>query len=162
MFKVVLCQRSFSLILRDFSVQQTSKMPNYNFDKIMQKRKIICVYLPYTLHFMHFQSVRQKKWNIHNKTNKYRWHFRTKSWNQLNALIILTLIKTSFCSPQTTSHRWLQDLLGHLFAQSISMFGIMIVGYLKSTNFEKVKLTIWAMYIVAGCNMWILQYGYIK
>ena len=27
MFKVVLCQRSFPLILRDFSVQQTPKMP---------------------------------------------------------------------------------------------------------------------------------------
>ena len=27
---------------------------------------------------MHFQSVCQKKGNIHNKTNKYRWHFRSK------------------------------------------------------------------------------------
>ena len=44
----------------------------------MQKREIIFVYLPNTSHFMHFQSVRQKKWNIHNKTNKYRWHFRSK------------------------------------------------------------------------------------
>ena len=44
----------------------------------MQKREIIFVYLPNTSHFMHFQSVRQKKGNIHNKTNKYRWHFRSK------------------------------------------------------------------------------------
>ena len=44
----------------------------------MQKRKMIFVYLPNTSLFMHFQSVRQKKWNIHNKTNKYRWHFRLK------------------------------------------------------------------------------------
>ena len=28
---------------------------------------------------MHFQSVRQKKGHIHNKTNKYRWYFRSKS-----------------------------------------------------------------------------------
>ena len=44
----------------------------------MQKREIIFVYLPNTSHFMHFQSVRQKKWNIHDNTNKYRWHFRSK------------------------------------------------------------------------------------
>ena len=44
----------------------------------MQKREIIFVNLPNTSHFMHFQSVRQKKWNIHNKTNEYRWHFRSK------------------------------------------------------------------------------------
>ena len=61
MFKVDLCQRSFPLILRDFSVQETPKCQNYNFDKIMQKREIIFVNLPNTLHFMHFQSVRQKK-----------------------------------------------------------------------------------------------------
>ena len=45
----------------------------------MQKREIIFVNLPFTSHFMHFQSVRQKKWNIHNKTNEYRWHFRSKA-----------------------------------------------------------------------------------
>ena len=32
----------------------------------MQKREIIFVYLPNTSHFMHFPSVRQKKWNSHN------------------------------------------------------------------------------------------------
>ena len=62
MFKVVLCQRSFPLILRDFSIQQAPKMPKLLFrKKIMQKREIIFVYLPNTSHFMHFQSVRQKK-----------------------------------------------------------------------------------------------------
>ena len=44
----------------------------------MQKRKKYFVYLPNTSHFMHFQSVRQKKGNIQSKTNKYRWHFRSK------------------------------------------------------------------------------------
>ena len=44
----------------------------------MQKMEIIFVYLSNTSNFMHFQSVRQKKGNIHNKTNKYRWHFRSK------------------------------------------------------------------------------------
>ena len=44
----------------------------------MQKREIIFVYLPNTSRFMHFQSVRQKKGIIHYKTNKYRWHFRSK------------------------------------------------------------------------------------
>ena len=44
------------------------------------------VYLPYTSHFRHFQSVRQKKWNIHNKTNKYRWYFRLKP-HQTTSLI---------------------------------------------------------------------------
>ena len=38
----------------------------------MQKKGYIFVYLPNTSHFMHFQSVRQKKGNICNKTNKYR------------------------------------------------------------------------------------------
>ena len=37
----------------------------------MQKREIIFAYLPNTSHFMHFQSVRQKKGNIHNKNNAY-------------------------------------------------------------------------------------------
>ena len=54
------------------------KCQNHNFDKIMQKKEIIFVYLPNTSHFMHFQSVRQKKGNIHNKTNEYRWYFRSK------------------------------------------------------------------------------------
>ena len=44
----------------------------------MQKKEIIFVYLPNTSHFIHFQSVRQTKGNIHNETNKYRWHFRSK------------------------------------------------------------------------------------
>ena len=44
----------------------------------MQKRETIFVYLPNTSHFMHFQSVRQKKGNIHHTTNKYRWHFLSK------------------------------------------------------------------------------------
>ena len=45
---------------------------------LFQNGEIIIVYLPNTSHFMHFQSVRQKKGNIHDKTNKYRWHFRSK------------------------------------------------------------------------------------
>ena len=36
----------------------------------MHKREIIFVYLPNTSQFMQFQSVRQKKGNIYNKTNK--------------------------------------------------------------------------------------------
>ena len=43
-----------------------------------KKKEIIFVYLSNTSHFMHFQSVRKKKGNIHDKTNKYRWHFRSK------------------------------------------------------------------------------------
>ena len=54
MFKVVLIERSFPSIWRDFSVQQTPKCKNSNFDKIMQKREIIFVYLPNTSHFIHF------------------------------------------------------------------------------------------------------------
>ena len=53
----------------------------------MQKKgEIIFVYLPNTSHFMHFQSVRQKKWNIHNKTNKYRCHFRSNLRSIVKAL----------------------------------------------------------------------------
>ena len=44
------------------------------------------VYLPNTSYFLHFQSVRQKKWNIHNKTDKYLWHFRSKP-HQTTSLI---------------------------------------------------------------------------
>ena len=39
--------------------------------KLCKKGGFFFVYLPNTSHFMHFQSVRQKKWNIYNKTNKY-------------------------------------------------------------------------------------------
>ena len=46
--------------------------------KLCKKREIIFVYLPNTSHFMHFQSVHQKKGNIYNKTNKYQWYFRSK------------------------------------------------------------------------------------
>ena len=52
----------------------------------MQKREVIFVNLPNTSHFMHFQSVHQKKWNIHNKTNEYRCHFRSKP-HQTTSLI---------------------------------------------------------------------------
>ena len=58
----------------------------------MQKREIIFVYLSNTSHFMHFQSVRQKKWNIHNKTNKYRWHFRSKP-HQTTSLSVLSCLQ---------------------------------------------------------------------
>ena len=61
-----------------FPFSKPPKCQNHNFDKIMQNREIIFVYLPNTSHFMHFQSVRRKKGNIHNKTNKYRWYFRSK------------------------------------------------------------------------------------
>ena len=61
MFKVVLFECSFPSILRDFSVQQTPKCKNSNFDKIMQKREIISVYLPNASHFINFQSVCKKK-----------------------------------------------------------------------------------------------------
>ena len=46
--------------------------------KLCKKRETIFVYLPNTSHFMHFQSVRQKKGNNRYKTNEYRWHFRSK------------------------------------------------------------------------------------
>ena len=39
---------------------------------MQKKREIIFVNLPNTSHFMHFQSVRKKKWNIHNKNNQVR------------------------------------------------------------------------------------------
>ena len=68
----------FHLYCATFPSSKPPKCQNHNFDKIMQKREIIFVFLPNTSHFMHLQSVRQKKGNIHNKTNKYRWHFRSK------------------------------------------------------------------------------------
>ena len=58
----------------------------------MQKSEIIFVYLPNTSHFLHFQSVRQKKGNIHNKTNRYRWHFRSKP-HQTTSLMQLCFFK---------------------------------------------------------------------
>ena len=56
----------------------------------MQKREIIFVYLPNTSHFMHFQSVRQKKGDIHNNTSKYQWNFRSKphQTTSLKAVIV--------------------------------------------------------------------------
>ena len=70
----------------------------------MQKREIIFVYLPNTSYFMHFQSVRQTKWNIHNKTNKYRWHFRSKphQTTSLNEFYISYPIYTFFYTKQVT------------------------------------------------------------
>ena len=44
----------------------------------VKNENTVCLLLPNTSHFIHFQSVRQKKWNIHIKINKYRWHFRSK------------------------------------------------------------------------------------
>ena len=63
----------------------------------MQKREISFVNLPKTSHFMHFQSVRQKKWNIHNKTNEYRWHFRSKPHQTTS----LTVANTRLTAPLT-------------------------------------------------------------
>ena len=65
-------------IARLFRPANPQNAKNHNFDKIMHKKEILFVYLPNASHFMHFQSVRQKKGNIHNKTNKYRWYFRSK------------------------------------------------------------------------------------
>ena len=72
-------RHSVTLIVGNFSVKQTPKCQNYSIDQITQKREVIIVYLPNTSHFIHFQSVRQKKWKVRNKINKYRWHFRSKS-----------------------------------------------------------------------------------
>ena len=69
----------FNQYCASFPSNKPPKCQNWNFDKIMQKRGILFVYLPNTSHFIHFQSVWQKKWNIHNKTNEYWWHFRSKS-----------------------------------------------------------------------------------
>ena len=73
-----------------FRPANPKKCQNYNFDKIMQKREIIFIYLPNTSHFMHFQSVRQTKWNIHNKINKYRWHFRSKPHQTTSLMRLVT------------------------------------------------------------------------
>ena len=48
---------------------------------------------------MHFQSVRQKKGNIHNKSNKYRWHFRSK-FHQTTSLMIQKTNETDITSAQ--------------------------------------------------------------
>ena len=61
----------------------------------MQKREIIFVYLPNTSHLMHFQSVRQKKWNIHNKTYKYR-----SKPHQTTSLICKNIVTTKFYQPE--------------------------------------------------------------
>ena len=75
-----------------FPSNKYPKCQNWNFDKIRQKIEIMFVYLPNTSYFIHFQSVRQKKWNIHNKTNKYRWHFRSKSHQTTSLSFILVLV----------------------------------------------------------------------
>ena len=56
MFNVVLFERSFPSILRYFSVRQTPKYKNSNFDKIMQRREKIYVYLPNTSHLYIFNQ----------------------------------------------------------------------------------------------------------
>ena len=58
------CVRSmiiFIKILQIFGQANPKKIRNCDFDKITQKRKVMFVYLPNTSHFIHFQSVRQKK-----------------------------------------------------------------------------------------------------
>ena len=68
----------FFNILQLFRQANPKKCQNCNFDKITQKWEVMFNYLPNTTHFIHFQSVRPKKWNIRNKTNKYRWYFRSR------------------------------------------------------------------------------------
>ena len=63
--------------------------------KLCKKREIIFVYLPNTSHFTHFQSVRQKKGNIHTKTNKYRWYFWSKPHQTTSLKHTKTTKKTS-------------------------------------------------------------------
>ena len=47
--------------------------------------------LPNILRFIHSHLVRQKKRNIHNKTNKYRCHFRSNP-HQSTSLIRIKFI----------------------------------------------------------------------
>ena len=70
-----------------FPSNKPPKCQNWNFDQIRQKMDFFFVHLPNTSNFIHFQSVRQKKWNIHNKTDKYRRHFRSKP-HQTTSLIL--------------------------------------------------------------------------
>ena len=70
--------RYFHQYCVSFPSNKPPKCQNWIFDNLRQKMEIMFVYLRNTSHFIHFQSVRQPKWNIHNKTNKYRWHFRSK------------------------------------------------------------------------------------
>ena len=81
-------------VARLFHPANPQNAKKYNFDKIMQKREIIFVYLPNTSQFLHFQSVRQKKWNNHNKTNKYRWHFRSNPHKTTSLAFVCVYILT--------------------------------------------------------------------
>ena len=63
------------------------------------KMEIMFVYLLNTSHFIHFQSVRQKKWNIHNKTNKYWWHFRSKPHHTTSLTEVLIVLRWAISDP---------------------------------------------------------------
>ena len=79
----------FHQYFASFPPNKPPKCQNWNFDQIRQTMEIMFIYLPNTSRFIHFQSVQQKKWNIHNKTDKYlnttRFiHFQSvqqKKWN---------------------------------------------------------------------------------
>ena len=61
--------------------------------KVWQKKGIIFLFTCLIHRILCiFQSVRQKKGNIHNKTNEYRWHFRSKPHQTASLIQILTML----------------------------------------------------------------------
>ena len=70
---------------------------------------------------MHFQPVRQKKWNIHNETNKYRWHFRSKP-HQTTSLIerfVASLCYYTMCVVQgCLSYDWVRSFSFSLYKRN--------------------------------------------
>ena len=76
--QICIMSTSMSINIVHLFRQLNPKMPKFKFDKIRHKMEIMFIYLPNISRFIYFQSVRQKKWNIHYKTIKYRWRFRSK------------------------------------------------------------------------------------
>ena len=59
-----------------FFVKNRLKCKNYNFDKIKPKKRnnFVCFRKFYLMHFIRSTE----EWNINHKSNKYRWHCRSK------------------------------------------------------------------------------------
>ena len=113
--------------------------------------EVIFVYLPNPSHLIHFQSGRQKKWIIHNKTNKYRWHFRSKphqttSLNEIKYTIlhkqypiIMTIIPIDYWYRYTISYPSgngiRQHFIGSKYSKSFTKFTF-------SGPFEKRRMSV--------------------
>ena len=105
---------------------------------------------------MHFKSVRQKKGNIHNKTNKYRWHFRSKP-HQTTSLRVLVLRirvllhKICFFVPNT-KYLYLSSFRQGYFNVNIQNVRSAVLQYMRVKIKKDTKSVTYILYSIFTLN----------